>query len=140
MVPTQYAAFRIGEKYLEYPLPQDKVDAVFVDPLTDLDQKTRQLFQLRYLPTAQRVITFWKKMLPALKDKSAARLNNDPLFQLLKKKLEAVSQRKDKLAPNTIDEQIQVSKEDLQMKEAIEIVKDMIELESQALHLQTGTD
>ncbi len=140
VVPTQYAPYNIGEKYLEYPLPRDKVDAAFVDPLTDLDEKTRRLFQMRYLPFTQRVVSFWKKMLPVLKKNSANRMAADPSFQLFQKKIDAVAARAASLPPNTVDEQIQVGKEDIQMKEAVNIVKDMILLESQAEMLETGTD
>lgn len=140
VVPTQYASYRIGERYLEYPLIQDQIQSAFVDPLTDLDEKARKLFQMRYLPYAQRVVTFWKKMLPTLKQNSEARIAQDPSFQQFNKKLEVVSARADHLPPNTVDEQLQVGKEDLQMKEAVNIVKDMIFLEQQASMPQTGTD
>ncbi len=140
VVPTQYAPYNIGEKYLEYPLPQDKVDPAFNDPLTDLDEKTRRLFQMRYLPFAQRVVSFWKKMLPELKRNSAQRMGADPAFQSFKKKVDAASARAGALPPNTVDEQLQVGKEDIQMKEAVNIVKDMIKLESQSQIPKTGTD
>lgn len=140
VVPTQYAPYKIGEKYLEYPLPQDKVESAFVDPLTDLDEKTRRLFQMRYLPFTQRVVGFWKKMLPVLQKNSAYRIKNDPTFQAFQKKREAVAARAEALPPNTVDEQIQVGKEDIQMKEAVNIVKDMIIMEAQAEMPETGTD
>ncbi len=140
VVPTQYTAYRIGEQYLEYPLSQDQTNPAFVDPLSDLDEKTRKLFQMRYLPYAQRVITFWKKMLPTLQENSAYRLANDPAFQQFNKKLEIVATRSVTLPPNTVDEQIQVGKEDLQMKEAVNIVRDMIDLEARAQMPDTGTD
>jgi carboxyl-terminal processing protease len=140
VVPTQYSPYKIGEKYLEYPLPQDKVDSAFVDPLTDLDEKTRRLFQMRYLPFTQRVVSFWKKMLPILKKNSAYRIKNDPAFQAFQKRRESVAARAESLPPNTVDEQIQIGKDDIQMKEAVNIVKDMIILEAQADMPDTGTD
>ncbi len=140
VVPTQYAPYKIGEKYLEYPLPQDHVAAAFVDPLTDLDEKTQRLFQMRYLPFTQRVVSFWKKMLPELKRNSAARMAADPSFQVFQQKRDAVAVRAAALPPNTVDEQITVGKEDIQMKEAVNIVKDMINLEAQSHMPETGTD
>ena len=140
VVPSQYASYNIGERYLEYPLPRDKTNAAFVDPLTDLDEKTRKLFQLRYLPNSQRVVSFWKKMLPELKKNSAYRMKSDPSFQTFNKKLETVASRADTLPPNTVDEQLQAGREDLQMKEAVNIVKDMILMESEAQFSDTGTD
>ena len=139
IVPSQYAPYKIGEKYLEYPLPQDQVEPAFIDPLTDLDEKTRRLFQMRYLPFTQRVVSFWKKMLPELKQNSAARLAHDPSFQALEKRIRTVAARAQALPPNTIDEQIQAGQEDIQMKEAVHIVKDMIRLEAEAEMPDTGT-
>src|SRR5690606_4487163 len=109
-------------------------------PLTDLDEKTRKLFQMRYLPYSQRVVAFWKNMLPTLKKNSAKRMAADPLFKEFNKKLEVLSARAGGLPPNTVDEQIQVGKEDIQMKEAIHIVKDMIELEVIHRMPDTGTE
>jgi carboxyl-terminal processing protease len=137
-VPSQYAPYKIGERYLEYPLPQDQVEPAFVDPLTDLDEKTRRLFQMRYLPFTQRVVSFWKKMLPVLREQSAARIAQNPEYQSFLKKQEVIQARSGALPPNTIDEQIQV-KEDLQMKEAVNIVKDMIDMEAISELPQTGS-
>lgn len=142
VVPSQYAPYNIGEKYLEYPLSPDQVEAAFVDPLSDLDEKTRRLFQMRYLPFAQRVVSFWKKMLPELKSNSESRIAENPQYQLFLKKQEVISARADALPPNTIDEHISTGKDDLQMDEAVNIVKDMIELEARASEdlSRTGSD
>ena len=139
VVPSQYAPYKIGERYLEYPLPQDRVAPAFVDPLTDLDEKTRRLFQMRYLPYTQRVVSFWKKMLPTLRGNSAYRMANDPAFKSFSDKQDVIYARADNLPPNTVDEQIQL-KEDIQMKEAVNIVKDMMILQNQADMPQTGTE
>lgn len=138
VVPSQYAPYRIGEQYLEYPLPRDKVEPAFVDPLTDLDEKTRRLFQVRYLPFTQRVVTFWKKMLPALRSNSAERIAQDGNYQIFLKKQKTIQARSGSIPPNSVDEEIFV-KEDLQMKEAVNIVRDMIFME-EAADSQTGTD
>ncbi len=139
VVPTQYAPYKIGEKYLEYPLSADQVASAYIDPLSDLDEKTRHLFQMRYIPFTQRVISFWKKMLPTLRQNSAYRVAGDFNFQEFLKKQNTIYARASQLPPNTIDEQVQM-KEDLQMKEAVNIVKDMIILEAQAEMPQTGSD
>ncbi len=132
VVPTQYAPYNIGEKFLEYPLPQDQVAAAYNDPLTDLDEKTRKLFQQRYLPYLQRVVPFWKRMLPALRKNSAYRMAHDTKFQTFLKKQDKIKARASLLPVNTVDDQIQSGMEDLQMNEAVNIVKDMIYMEAQA--------
>lgn len=132
VVPTQYAPYNIGERYLEYPLPPDQVDAAYLDPLTDLDEKTRRLFQQRYLPYLQRVVPFWKKMLPVLRKNSAARIAKDLNFQTFLKKQDKIRSRLGGLPVNTIDEPFEVGLEDLQMNEAVHVVKDMILIEAQS--------
>ncbi|HEY4254939.1 MAG TPA: S41 family peptidase [Chlamydiales bacterium] len=131
VVPTQYAPYNIGERFLEYPLPRDAVAPAFVDPLTDLDEKTRQVFQKRYLPFLQRVVPYWKKILSQLKKNSEARLARDPDFQAFLKRLDKVRARQHALPVNTIDEHIRIGMEDLQMKEAVNVLKDMILIESE---------
>jgi carboxyl-terminal processing protease len=148
VVPTQYSPYNIGEKFLEYPLPPDQVEAAYVDPLSDLDERTRHIFQVRYLPFLQRVVPFWKRMLPALRKNSAYRLAHDPNFQAFLKKLDAVRARQDSIPVNSIDEAIQIGMEDLQMMEAVNIVKDMVLMEAESRPaptakedlLKTGTD
>jgi carboxyl-terminal processing protease len=132
VVPTQYAPYNIGERFLEFPLPPDRVEAAFFDPLTDLDEKTRRLFQRKYLPHLQRVVPFWKKMLPVLRKNSASRLSKDPAFQAFMKKQDKIRSRQQQVPVNTIDEPIQIGLEDLQMGEAVNIVRDMIWLEAES--------
>jgi C-terminal peptidase (prc) len=132
VVPTQYAPYNIGERFLEFPLPPDRVEAAFFDPLTDLDEKTRRLFQRKYLPHLQRVVPFWKKMLPTLRKNSASRLSKDPAFQAFMKKQDKIRSRQQYVPVNSIDEPIQIGLEDLQMGEAVNIVRDMIWLEAES--------
>ncbi len=131
VVPTQYAPYNIGERFLEYPLPRDAVAPAYVDPLTDLDEKTQLVFQKRYLPFLQRVVPYWKKVLPQLKKNSEQRLARDPDFQAFTKRLETIKARQHTVPVNTIDEAIQIGMEDLQMKEAVNVVKDMILIEAE---------
>ena len=132
VVPTQFAPYNIGEKFLEYPLPADQVDPAYIDPLTDLDEKTKRIFQARYLPFLQRVIPFWKRILPTLKKNSAYRLAHDPNFQAFLKRQDAIRSRQHTMPVNTIDEQIRIGMEDLQMMEAVNVVKDMIFIEAES--------
>lgn len=125
VVPTEYAPYKIGEKYLEYPLTADRVEAAYVDPLTDLDEKMHFLFQMRYLPYTQKVVNIWKQRLPLLRQKSAERLLNNEGFQAFLGKQEMRFAKIDSLPPNVIDEKEDVA-DDYQMDEAINIVKDMV--------------
>jgi carboxyl-terminal processing protease len=148
VVPTPYAPYHIGEKYLEFPLQPDQVEAAYVDPLTDLDERTRILFQKRYMPYLQRVVPFWKKALPELRKKSVERLSRDPAFQAFLKRLEVIRARQSSTAVNSIDEPVQIHMEDLQMNESIHIIQDMIDIEARSrkesahfsTELPTGSD
>lgn len=130
LIPTNYAPYRIGERYLEYPLSRDRVPPAFSDSLNDLDPQTKQLFQRKYLPTLQRVVSFWKKALPELRKRSEQRISNSLEFQQFLKNQVDIRSRAAQIPPNSIDE-MPYSERDLQMIEATHILKDMINLQSQ---------
>jgi len=138
VVPTHYAPYNIGERYLEYPLPADSVEPAFVDPLNDLDASAKRLFQRKYMPYLQRVVSFWKRMLPTLRKNSAERLARNTDFQLMLRKHEQVRTRLSFLPPNSIDEAPQTGGADLHMIEAVHIVEDMIQLEKLASPVQAA--
>jgi carboxyl-terminal processing protease len=129
VVPSAYAPYNIGERFLEYPLTPDSVEPVYVDPLTDLDEKTRYLFQAKYLPFIQRAISFWKNRVVELKERSRERLASHKEFQEFLRLQEKIKPRVATLPVNTIEEMVQTSR-DLQMEESIFILQDMIEMEA----------
>jgi carboxyl-terminal processing protease len=127
VVPTIYSAYNIGERYLEYPLPNDRVPSAYVDPLTDISPLNRRWFQNNYLPNIQKKESSWVKMLPYLKVNSSHRLANDPNFKVFLKTLDDV-----KTDPNRATRvKANWGPEDLQMREAVDILKDMILLQNQ---------
>jgi len=130
-VPTQYAPYNIGERFLEYPLSPDAVAPAYVDPLNDLDFRTKQIFQKRYLPTLQRVVPYWKRILSQLQKNSKTRLARSPDFQAFMHRVDKIRERGASIPVNTVDEQIRIGMEDLQITEAVNIVKDMILIEAQ---------
>lgn len=148
VVPSAYAPYKIGERYLEYPLTQDKVPSAYTDPLSDLDDRSRQIFRQRYLPSLQKVVSFWKTALPELKKKSQARMASDPQFRKFLDKLETVRARQTGTAVNSIDEPVEIGMYDVQMQEATQILKDMIQMKENVEHrggsvsslLPTGSD
>ncbi len=113
-VPTAYAPYNIGERYLEYALKNDQIEPAYVDPLTDIQGSSKAWFQKNYLPFLQKKESQWVQMLPILKQNSQYRLEHNPNFQLFLK---------------NIDEgDLDIGMNDLQMQEAVNIVKDMISL------------
>jgi carboxyl-terminal processing protease len=120
IVPTLYSHYNIGERYLEYPLKNDRVPSAYADPLSDLDRNSKTWFQKNYLPNVQKKKLTWQKMLPVLTANSSFRLKNDKNFI---KFLQALDNPHD---PKVYSLQNNWGIEDLQMAEAVNILKDML--------------
>lgn len=71
-----------------------------------------------------------------LKQKSAERIAVNSSYQKFLKKLEKVRARQSGMV-NSVDEAIEMNLEDLQMQEAVNIVKDMIQINEAARPAET---
>lgn len=128
VIPSTYAPYKIGEKYLLYPLQADSVKEAFDDKLWDIDTKIKFWFKQNYLPKLQKKVTFWQKMIPVLKENSTNRISKNPDFQTFLKKQKDIEAK-----INGKDIEIDfdnVAADDIQLKEAVNIVKDMIYIEA----------
>jgi carboxyl-terminal processing protease len=121
IVPTLYSAYNIGEKYLEYPLKNDRMPAAYIDPLTDVDLRNRAWFQRNYLPHIQKKLSLWNQMLPTLKENSSYRVSLNKNYQTFLKNLEAHASNR--FLPTAKENW---GHDDLQLTEAVNIIKDMI--------------
>lgn len=121
VVPTAYFTMNIGERYLEFPLKNDRIPSVYRDPLTDVDPRNKPWFQKNYLPNLQQKLSLWTQMLPQLQDNSGYRIKQNKDYTLFLKILE---EDKTKLS-FTPTAQENWGVEDLQMTEALNILKDM---------------
>jgi len=119
VVPTAYAPYHIGERYLEYALKNDQVAPAYADPLADIPATNQLWFQKNYLPYLQKRESEWVQMVPKLKVNSSHRLENDSNFQAFLKKIN-----------DEQEEEFDIGESDLQMGEAVTIVKDMINLKA----------
>lgn len=128
VVPSTYAPFPIGERYLEYPLQADRLPAAYNDSLSDVDMKVRIWFQKNYTPFQQKKVTTWQKMLPELKRNSATRISNNSKFRTL---LESQARIKAKLENKELyaEELKNLGSQDLQIEEATSIMKDMLDIQ-----------
>lgn len=122
IVPSIYSSHKIGERYLQYPLQADKIQPAYNDRLLDVDGRIKAWFKQNYLPNLQKKINFWHKILPQLAENSKYRLANDGDFQKFLKRFQNPVQE--------ADEDLNFASEDFQMKEAINILKDMIFIEA----------
>lgn len=118
VVPTAYSGYNIGERYLEYALKNDQVSPAYADPLADVPAHTQQWFQKNYLPYLQKKESAWVQMVPSLKKNSSYRLKHDDNFKVFIQKLDKQETEAD------------IGENDLQMGEAVSIVKDMINLKA----------
>lgn len=123
VVQTEFAPYKIGEKFLEYPLSSDNLDfeAAFAE------KSQYRNFQKKYQTLFQVEETEWKKMLPALKANSKKRLAKDSNYQAFLRKIKAQEsgerlQIKKKRSAREFDYGV----EDIQVKESVNIIKDMI--------------
>jgi carboxyl-terminal processing protease len=110
VVPTEFAPYNIGERYLEYPLHNDQVPSAYIDPMTDVDQHGKVWLQKNYLPYLQKKESLWSKMIPQLKINNEQRLQQDPNY---------------KAFLNSNGSKKSYGVDDLPMEKAVEIVKDM---------------
>ncbi len=126
LVPTRYAPYHIGERFLEYPIPNDYLPAAYAESSIN----TNSWFLKNYLSTMQIKDSLWRKMLPILKVNSTLRLEKDPNFKNFVKAIKDVEEGKQ---ISTVDTW---GTEDLQMAEAVKILKDMIYLKTKSAHTE----
>ena len=124
VVPTPFAAFRIGERYLEFSLRSDRMPEAYEDPLSDLDIQTKAWFQKNYLPNLQTKRSYWQAMLPTLQERSQARLASNSECQRFLNELHEMQA----LGSPAYAHRNWWRGPDWQMDEALEIAKDMISL------------
>lgn len=115
VVPTQYAPFRIGERYLNFPIPSDKL---FNQMQASAHADIKMVLSLHQ----KKAPTLWERMIPRLKSNSQLRINEDVNFQAFQTFVE------EKKKNITSDPDRVYGSEDLQMKEAVNIVKDMAQM------------
>lgn len=108
-VPTKFAPFPIGERYLEFALPGDHMDFSYFDILKETDPGKYRNFQEEFFPLLPVMESKWQKMRPILRQNSAARVHQYNM------KLDSK----------------QIKQQDIAGIESEEILRDMIYLHSQ---------
>ncbi|MBB65197.1 MAG: tail-specific protease [Waddliaceae bacterium] len=108
-VPGIFQDKHIGEEFLDFPLSTDKVAPSYQDKLEDLETEAVQWYQRHYVPSLEQVDKHWRAMLPLLRENSEERLAQ----------MNQATSVKEEVSED----------EDGQLKEAINIVKDMVHLD-----------
>lgn len=133
VVPGPLNHEEIGEEYLEGTIKtknsNDTIPDTYDDSLQDIRPNSRAWYLKYYTPTLQHKQVIWRNMIPALSKNSEYRIAHNKNYQLLLKKGNPPIEDNDeewllgKKTPNP-------GVNDLQMEEAVNILKDMIRLES----------
>jgi len=126
VVPSIYFYQKLGEKYLASPVSEDSVPPAFDDRLVDIDPSMKEWYIQHYLPDQQKQITVYKKEIPELQKRSTARIQANAEYQRCLNKLAQDCAQKQSVSPT--NEQTQNEVKDLQLQEAVNVLKDIIQL------------
>jgi carboxyl-terminal processing protease len=125
VAPSPFAHETIGEAYLENPIKPDIIPSSYQDTLQDISPNLKPWYLHYYIPTLQHKENFWQNHLEMLRRNSSYRISHNKNYQAFLK-----GGRSAKMAEE-IDTNNNFGREDLQMAEALNIMKDMIILQSQ---------
>lgn len=131
VVPGKFSQEHIGEKYLENALKPDTIAAEYNDDLTDVQSGLRAWYLRYYMPTLQHKTDSLTAVLPTLKENSAERLAKNQAYQAFLNELRGLPSEPAANGQRGVAKGINnFNPDDLQMAEAVNIVKDIIIIES----------
>lgn len=125
IVPGALSEMELGEKHAKYPLEGDQIKENFDDDLSDVPFLQKEQIRLLYKFDLQPKLTRYTNQLGRLKENSNYRISNNKNYQAFLKDL------KKKNKPSNEEPEEEVGKQDLQLNEAYNIIKDLIVLDSQ---------
>lgn len=118
LVPGLYSEAEIGEKHAKNPLQNDAIHENFADDLSDIPLMQRDQISWLYRFNLQSKIKTYTRHLPLLQKNSAARMSKDPFYQTFLTQLKEEEYEAEKFDLFT--------KNDPQLNEAVNIMKDLI--------------
>ncbi|HRD55588.1 MAG TPA: S41 family peptidase [Parachlamydiaceae bacterium] len=132
VIPGKYSQDKIGEVYLGgHTLKNDTIKPEFKDDLEDVTAEEKQWYLHYYVPTEQVQIETWKEMVPVLKKNSSYRIAQNKNYQRFLKQLKGANKEgewEEEEFGSRNDRSF--NDEDFQMMEAVNVLKDMIYLET----------
>lgn len=117
-VPGMLNELKLGEKYTSYPIENESIEANFEDKLRDIHPLYRSKVKRIYQVNQQKKMDQYKALIPLLKKRSNNRISNNKEYQQFLKSL-----KKSSLSEKEYDA---IKKQDLQLKEAHNVLKDII--------------
>jgi carboxyl-terminal processing protease len=132
IIPSPFVDGHIGEEYLEYALEADTISPTFDDKLADIDSNLKPWYLHYYTPTLQHPIDKWRSMLPSLRQSADQRLSRNDLYQQF-----VASEKSNTAEADKIRKRYWV--DDVQMQEAVSIIKDMLALQGKDRRNESST-
>ncbi|MCE2982967.1 MAG: S41 family peptidase [Parachlamydia sp.] len=130
VVPGKWSKEHIGEIYLD-TVEADTIPSTYEDRLSDISPDVKSWYMKYYTPTVQAKVTTWENLLPTLRKNSEYRLSNNKNYQLfLTGKLPDEDKEEEEELLLSDKKPKTYGVDDLQMTEAVNIVKDMVILHS----------
>ena len=124
VAPSRWQHIEVGEKYAN-TVEADAIIDSFNDPLKDIKSELRPWFLKYYIPKLQHRTSFWREQLPTLKKNSQYRIANNKNYQYYIKGGQDITEDSDDLDWSAKKSNINGGEDDLQLKEAVDIIKDM---------------
>jgi carboxyl-terminal processing protease len=128
VAPSHWSRETIGEKLLDSTIEADHIPSVYEDQLSDVSPDTRSWYLKYYMPTLQNRTTIWRDFLPVLRKNSQYRIQHNQNYQIYIKGKPLEESEENEW--NLTDKKDTYGEDDLQMQEAVNILKDMILLKN----------
>lgn len=123
-VPSVLSKSELGERFEKYPLDNDQIEANFSDDLADIPLAYRSGAARIYRFNLQEPLQIYTKHLGQLRQNSEKRREANKNYQALLKTIEK------KTVDSGKEEEVNFGKNDLQLEEAINVMKDLVILMS----------
>lgn len=133
VVPGHWSREEIGESYTIDPVDADIIPPAYDDQLADVSKDVRSWYLKYYTPTVQHRTDQWRGLLPTLRKNSEYRIAHNKNYQFYLKggqDQSASEEENEEEEWNTGKKNKTYGEDDLQMQEAVNVLKDMILLHS----------
>lgn len=133
VVPGHWNREEIGESYMTDAVDADIIPPAYDDQLADVSKDVRSWYLKYYTPTVQHRTDQWHGLLPTLRKNSEYRIAHNKNYQFYLKGGQDQSTNEEENEDeewNTGKKNKTYGEDDLQMQEAVNVLKDMILLHS----------
>lgn len=125
VIPTQFFPYKIGERYLQFPIDNDHLSTEIFQSLKKVRKGSVKEIKKWMVPYLKPRQSRWRQMLPQLVENSYERLRKSKNFQLFLKIAKGGGLQRSDFPSERAYKEANSGLQDLQMQEAVDIVKDM---------------